>query len=147
MSVSCSGVVSPKIETSGPSGITENVKNAGTTAMIGAMTNTSLSAALGVTSSLSASLMPSASDWSRPNGPCLLGPIRCCMRATTRRSNQMLNSVKSTSRTKMANTLMSTSHHGSSPKPATSSAGDTGETPASRWDVATDIRQTPQQRA
>ena len=35
-SVSCSGVWWPKIDTSGPNGITENARNAGTAEMIGA---------------------------------------------------------------------------------------------------------------
>ena len=72
-----------------------------------------MSAAFGMMSSLSASFTPSASDWSRPNGPCTLGPIRCCIRATTRRSHQMLNSVSSTRITKISTALMMISHHGS----------------------------------
>ena len=97
MSVSCSGVaVSVNgIVTSGPSGITENATKAGITASTGASTKTTLSAAFGVMSSLSASFTPSARLCSRPKGPCMFGPIRCCMRATTRRSHQMLNSVSS----------------------------------------------------
>ncbi len=35
-SVSCSGVVTPKTDTSGPKGITANAMNAGTTEMTGA---------------------------------------------------------------------------------------------------------------
>ena len=44
-------------------------------------------------SSLNASFRPSASDCSRPNGPTRLGPGRTCIRATTRRSYQIANSV------------------------------------------------------
>ena len=113
MSVSCSGVRSPNIVTSGPKGTTENVTNAGITAITGARTKTTLSAALGMRSSLKASFTPSASDCSRPKGPCTLGPMRCCMRATTRRSHQMLNSVSSTRTTKIRPALTRTSHQGS----------------------------------
>ena len=60
-----------------------------------------LSAAFGMMSSFSASLMPSARLCSRPNGPTRLGPMRCCMRATTRRSDQMVNSVITTRKTKI----------------------------------------------
>ena len=67
---------------------------------------TALSAAVGMMSSFSASFTPSARLCSRPNGPCTLGPIRCCMRATTRRSHQMLNSVSSTRITKISTALM-----------------------------------------
>ena len=114
MSVSCSGVtVSVKgIVTSGPNGMTENATKAGTTEITGAMMKTTLSAALGVMSSLSASFTPSARLWSRPKGPCMLGPMRCCMRATTRRSHQMLNSVSSTSTTKISTALSRTTQTG-----------------------------------
>ena len=120
MSVSCSGVaVSVNgIVTSGPSGITDQATKAGTTAITGARTKTTLSAAFGVMSSLSASFTPSARLCSRPKGPCMLGPIRCCMRATTRRSHQMLNSVSSTRTTKISTALSSTTHTGSLPKRA-----------------------------
>ncbi len=99
--------------TSGPNGITENVMNAGITASTGARMKTALSAAVGMMSSFSASFTPSASDCSRPKGPLTLGPIRCCMRATTRRSHQMLKSVSSTRTTKIRTALMRISHHGS----------------------------------
>ena len=115
MSVSCSGVSTPNMLTSGPNGITAKVTNAGTVAMIGARRKTTLSAAVGMRSSLSASFTPSASDWSRPKGPCTLGPMRCCIRATTRRSNQMLKSVSSTRITKIATVLIRMIHHGSWP--------------------------------
>src|SRR6478735_12490150 len=115
MSVSWSGVSSPKKFTVGPNGMTANVTNAGTVAMTGARTKTSLSAAFGVMSSLSASFTPSANDCSRPKGPCTLGPMRCCMRATTRRSHQMLKSVRSTRTTKTRIVLSPMTHHGSCP--------------------------------
>ena len=107
MSVSCSGVMVSVngILTSGPNGMTLKVMNAGITASTGARTKTTLSAALGMMSSFSASLTPSASDCSRPKGPCTLGPMRCCIRATTRRSHQMLNRVSSTSTTKISSGL------------------------------------------
>ena len=124
MSVSWSGVVMSLngTSTSGPNGITENVTNAGTTASTGASRKTTLSAALGIRSSLSASFTPSASDCSRPNGPCTLGPIRCCIRATTRRSHQMLNSVSSTRIRKISSVLTPISHQGSWPKASSAMA-------------------------
>ncbi len=118
MTVSVNG-----IRTSGPNGMTANVTKAGITAMMGARKKTTLSAALGTMSSFSASLTPSASDCSRPvpvplsaaglprsarttsPKPCTLGPMRCCIRATTRRSAQMLNSVSSTSTRKISTAL------------------------------------------
>ena len=78
---------------------------------------TTLSAAFGMMSSLSASFTPSARLCSRPKGPCTLGPMRCCIRATTRRSNQMLNSVSSTRTTKISTALRMMTHHGSLPNP------------------------------
>ncbi len=138
MSVSCSRVwVSVKgIVTSGPNGITEKARNAGTVATTGARMNTALSAAVGMMSSFSASFTPSASDCSRPNGPCTLGPMRCCMRATTRRSNQMLNSVSTTRSAKISTALMMMTHHSSSPKPATAS----GTTPSPLTSPITALR-------
>ena len=59
-SVSCSGVCSPKMLTVGPSGMTENARNAGIVAMTGARKYTGLSASAGMMSSLNASFSPSA---------------------------------------------------------------------------------------
>src|SRR4051812_46710957 len=115
MSVSCSGVSSPKKLTTGPNGITAKVTKAGTVASTGARRKTALSAALGTMSSFSASFTPSASDCSRPNGPCTLGPMRCCIRATTRRSHQMLKSVSRTRTRKTRTALRPMTHHGSWP--------------------------------
>ena len=92
-SVNCSGVNTPKIETSGPTGMIAKLMNAGVTAMSGARMNTILSTPSGMMSSFSPSLIPSAIDWSSPNGPARLGPRRFCMRPITRRSAQMANSV------------------------------------------------------
>ena len=118
MSVSCSGVwVSVNgMVTTGPNGMTENATNAGTTAITGARMKTTLSAAFGVMSSLSASFTPSARDCRRPKGPCTLGPMRCCIRATTRRSHQMLKSVSSTRTTKISTALSAITQPGSWPK-------------------------------
>ena len=123
-SVSCSGVSRSVngTDTTGPSGITANATKAAVAEMTGARMKTTLSAAFGTMSSLSASLMPSASDCSRPNGPWYFGPIRCCMRATTLRSPQMVSRVISTSRTKMSTALRPMTHHGSVPKADRSSA-------------------------
>ena len=62
ISVSCSMVRSPNMLTSGPNGITLKVMKAGITAIRGARTKTTLSAAFGMMSSLNISLAPSASD-------------------------------------------------------------------------------------
>ena len=97
----------------GPNGITAQVRNDGITMITGAIRNTTLSAALGMMSSFSASFTPSARLCRRPNGPFTFGPIRCCIRATTRRSHQMLNRVRSTSTRKIRTALRITTHTGS----------------------------------
>ncbi len=124
--MSCSGVVVPKIETSGPNGMTASARNAGTTEMIGAMKKTALSAAVGMMSSFSASLIPSMRPCSTPNGPTRLGPSRDCMRATTRRSPQMVSSTRTTTPPKMPTTLRMTSHQGSWPNGGNSVEATTG---------------------
>ena len=78
--------------------------------------NTTLSARLTTTSSFSISLMPSASDWSMPQGPCRLGPMRSCIQATTLRSHTMENSTVSIAKAKQNTALMTISHHRSRPK-------------------------------
>ena len=79
---------------------------------------TTLSAFLGVRSSLSASFTPSARVCSRPNGPVRLGPGRCCIRPMTRRSNQMTSRVLTAGRRRRSSALTSDSHHGVSLKSA-----------------------------
>ena len=86
--------------------------NAGTSAIAGASQNSSLSTCRGTMSSLSGSLIPSISDWSRPNGPARFGPGRCCIRPMTRRSAQIANSVMTIRKMKMATTLSRTIHNG-----------------------------------
>ncbi|MNI98778.1 hypothetical protein D3C73_1576900 [compost metagenome] len=49
--------------------------------------------------------MASASDWSRPNGPCTLGPGRTCIRATTLRSNQIAMSTLVSRKTMISTAL------------------------------------------
>ena len=117
MSVNCRGVVISVngILASGPNGITAQVTKAGTTTKTGAIKKTTLSAALGMRSSFKASFTPSARLCNSPKGPLTLGPMRCCIRPTTRRSNQMLNSVNKTSRTKMSTALRMTTHTESLP--------------------------------
>ena len=114
MSVSCIGVMVSVngIRTAGPNGITANARNAGTVDSTGARMKIALSAAVGMMSSFSASFTPSARDCSRPKGPFTFGPMRCCIRATTRRSNQMLNSVSTTRITKISTALRMTTHDG-----------------------------------
>ena len=115
MSVSCNGVRCPNTDTIGPNGMTENAVNAQTAEMTGAKKYTTLSASVGMMSSLNASFSPSARLCSSPNGPCRFGPGRCCIRATTRRSYQIVNSVMTTRNAKIATTLIRISHHGSLP--------------------------------
>ena len=66
--------------------------------------------------------MASASDWSRPKGPCTFGPGRTCMRATTLRSNQMAMSTLVSRNTTMATALISQIHHVSLLKSAVTGA-------------------------
>ena len=108
-SVTCSGVVMSVngTRTSPAIGITANAVIAGIATTNGASMKTSLSAAVGVKSSLNISFMPSARDCSSPNGPFMFGPCRCCMKATTRRSYQMVNKVSTSSSTN-ANSALST---------------------------------------
>ena len=110
--MSWSGVRTPKIDTSGPNGMIEKLMNAGISAIAGAIENSSLSTCRGTMSSLSGSLIPSMSDWSRPNGPARFGPGRCCIRPMTRRSAQIANSVMSIRNAKMTTTLSRIIHHG-----------------------------------
>ena len=71
-----------------------------------------LSTCRGTMSSLSGSLMPSISDWSRPKGPARFGPGRCCIRPMIRRSAQIANSVVSIRNAKITTTLSRIIHHG-----------------------------------
>src|SRR5262249_15568005 len=113
LSVSCNGVLWWKIDTIGPNGITAKAVNAQIVEITGAMKKTALSASVGMMSSLNASLSPSASDCSSPKGPTRFGPGRTCMRATTRRSYQIANSVITTRNAKTTTILRIVSHHGS----------------------------------
>src|SRR3954469_19351533 len=117
-SVSCSMVRWPKIETSGPNGITEKARKAGTVETTGAIQYTGLSASVGMISSLKASFTPSASDCRVPHGPTRLGPIRFCIRPTTLRSNTIENSVITTRNANTPTTLSTTSQNGSCPNAA-----------------------------
>ncbi len=67
--------------------------------------------------------MPSASDWSMPQGPCRFGPMRSCIQATTLRSHTMENSTVTIANAKQKTALMTTSHHGSRPKTERSLGG------------------------
>ena len=57
--------------------------------------------------------MPSARAWPRPNGPFMIGPSRCCILPTRRRSYQTLKIVQTSRTTNSTTTLIRTSHHGS----------------------------------
>ena len=106
-----------------PSGITDQTRNAGTTASSGARRNTHLSAWEGSRSSLKNSFMPSARVCSNPFGPALLGPIRFCMPATTLRSNQTMNIVPTSASTKITSTLAARNTRTSDHQSAVSSIG------------------------
>ena len=129
-SVTCSGVVMSVngTRTSPAIGMTANAVIAGTATTNGASMKTTLSAAVGVKSSLNISFMPSASDCSRPKGPFMFGPLRCCMNATTRRSYQIVNSVRTSNSTKANSAFSSTTHHRSFMK-ASRSFGITAQPP------------------
>ena len=75
---------------------------------------------------MSISLTPSASDWSMPQGPCRLGPMRSCIQATTLRSHTMENSTVTIRKAKQKTALMTTSHQGSVPNIERSSAARYG---------------------
>ena len=62
---------------------------AGTSVMIGARMNSSLSAEAGINSSLKNSLIPSATGCNNPNGPARLGPMRTWILARIRRSSSV----------------------------------------------------------
>src|SRR6478609_788744 len=47
-------------------------------------------------------------DCSKPNGPCTLGPGRCCRRPITLRSNQTANSTDTSKNTSTSTALMMT---------------------------------------
>ena len=47
-------------------------------------------------------------DWNRPNGPCTLGPGRCCSLPMTRRSNHTANSTDTSRNTRTITALMIT---------------------------------------
>ena len=70
--------------------------------------------------------MPSASDWSMPQGPCRLGPMRSCIQATTLRSHTMENSTVTIRKAKQKTALTTTSHQGSRPNIERSSAARYG---------------------
>src|SRR4029450_11839304 len=112
-SVTCNGVMISVngTRTSPAIGMTAKAVIAGMATTNGASMNTTLSAAVGVKSSLNLSFMPSARDCSSPNGPFMLGPWRCCMKATMRRSYQIVNRVSSIKITNANSALRATTHH------------------------------------
>ena len=67
-------------------GMTEKTAKAAVTLIAGASKKTNLSAPAGIMSSLRRSLMPSATGWSRPQGPTRMGPSLACMKERTLRS-------------------------------------------------------------
>ena len=100
----------PKIETSGPTGMIAKLISAVVAARIGASVKTSLSTCRGTMSSFSGSLNASATGWSSPNGPQRFGPGRFCMRPMTRRSAQIMKIWNSSRNRKMTTTLMAMIH-------------------------------------
>jgi hypothetical protein len=67
-------------------GITAQAANASSAVMSGASRKTPLLAPAGMTGSLTANLMKSANDCSRPHGPTTLGPRLICTAAQILRS-------------------------------------------------------------
>src|SRR5438105_1005622 len=72
-----------------PKGITANTTMVGTNTTMGASQNSMRSALRVVIGSLNSSFRASATGCSSPLGPTRLGPIRFCIRPTTRRSIQI----------------------------------------------------------
>src|SRR6185436_17174073 len=82
----------------GSSGITAQIANAGMSVIIGAIRNSTLFEALGITTSLISSLMTSANGWNRPGnkpkGPATrFGPLRSCIQPMTLRSHSVVNAT------------------------------------------------------
>ncbi len=63
---------------------------AGTSTRNGANLKTVRSASEGIRSSFNNNFKPSASVWSRPNGPHRWGPMRLCISEIALRSNQII---------------------------------------------------------
>ncbi len=103
------------METSGPKGMTAKAAKAVVAESAGAIQYTALCTFAGIISSFRANLMPSMRDCNSPKGPVRFGPIRICIRATTRRSAQMVKRTKTTRMTKTPRVLMQTSQKGSLP--------------------------------
>ena len=81
--------------------------------MIGAITKTIRSAALGIKSSLRANFTPSTSACNKPNLPTRFGPLRCCILATIRRSPQTDIIVRNTQAAKIIKPLSAITQPGS----------------------------------
>ena len=81
-----------------PQGTTAMARKAVTTARPGAATKSHLFAPSGISSSLKKSLMPSATGCRIPKGPVRLGPSRNCMKASSRRSTQVITEKSPSSR-------------------------------------------------
>ena len=133
------GTVRPKSVTGMPNGITENARNAGTIARTGAITNTGLSALVGVIPSLKKSLMPSARVTKIPRGPARIGPLRVWKSAITLRSihtyrSTEINNAKNTTTTRAINRSQSSQSISSRlpPRPPPSRARRRGHRPARR---------------
>ena len=101
------------MDTSGPNGNTVSATNAGTAEITGARKNTTLSAFVGMMSSLNAIFRPSASACSQPPGPTRFGPGRCCIRPTALRSHATRNSGINIAKANSATTLTMISQRGS----------------------------------
>lgn len=64
-------------------------------AIVGARINRSCEDVEGRMGSLINNLIPSAIGWSRPNGPTILGPLRCCIYPRIFRSIRVRNATAS----------------------------------------------------
>lgn len=110
-SVSCSGVWIPKMDTSGPIGITAIAEKAQIAVITGATRYTTFSAPASQKSSFSSSFRASGNDCPRPNGPTVFGPTRFWKRAIRRRSNQSAKITEKIKNTTMNSALITDIHH------------------------------------
>ena len=106
-----SSTVCPAMIIVPPTGTSPNVTKAGTSTRKGASLKTVLSASVGMRSSFSINLRPSASVWSSPKGPQRCGPMRLCMSEINLRSNQIIKITEVINSEKAMNTFKITITH------------------------------------
>ena len=106
----------PKMLTTGPNGITAKARKHVVAEMIGAKMKTALSAAVGMMSSFSANLMPSAKPCNKPKGPDPVWPDALLHARDDPPFSPDHHQRADTRKTKMKTALISDSHHGVSAK-------------------------------